>query len=209
MKHIKGRKIKVVTLCLLTLCMLSALTACTAARPETDASGQSWDKNWIMIGTKTGLEGIPEGYKQLDNSDALAVKGVYYQSFSKGEKSEVTDEDGEELIVYPGLIYILTQECDTNEEAEAAIKEWAGKAEAQYTSIRGEFSSGDLKCHTISYTLDKGKGYYVRGRSAFGTCGSVAMCCEMQATKDGPSEEELVETMDKVLADFHFAGDKE
>ena len=91
--------------CLLLLCLL--LSGCARSVPEKAADGTAWGENWTTLGGVLGVEEPGHDLELRDNNEALSVTDMYLASWTIGEGSPYTNEDGDEVTLYPARLDVL------------------------------------------------------------------------------------------------------
>ena len=91
--------------CLAALCLL--LAGCAQSAPEQAADGAAWDESWTTLGGVLGVEAPGHDLTLQDNKDALSIAGMYLASWTIGEGAPYTNEDGDEVVLYPAQLDVL------------------------------------------------------------------------------------------------------
>lgn len=192
---------KAAIVCTLILCLM--LSACGAKLPEKTADGMAWGKDWTTIGSALGVEPM-DGWTVQRNEDVLAAEGTFYASWTKGEATSYTNENGEEVTTYDAQIHLVVQEFDIPGDAELTAALWQSLAEERYPNM--EASNGEYAGQSFEitvYPFPQGSGPASLGASATGIRGNRAIRVDV-ATLEDFSQEPL-----DILADFlehcHYA----
>ena len=160
---------------LLAACV--CLAGC-AQVPAAAADGAAWSDDWITVGI-IGVD-TPAGIDHQENSDAIALTGMYYATWSIGEAEPYTNEDGDEARLYDAQIYLLLAGYDATEKAEENMTEWQAMANDRYavdqtlsTTCNGQDFS------VLTYAFNSETNPYARGASAFGVYRNYAVSVEL------------------------------
>lgn len=152
--------------CLAALCLL--LSGCAKPAPEKAADGAEWDESWVTIGNILGVEEPGHDLELRDNKDALSAAGMYLASWTIGEGTPYTNEDGDEVVLYPARLDILVYGRKDAEAARQAVADWtARQAETYAVSDTGEQTCGGQSYTVSTYTCRSESNPYGRGISAF------------------------------------------
>lgn len=165
------------------LLLAAILTGCESY-PEKDSQGTEWDKSWTILGRVLGVEDPGNGLILLENPVVLTGSDTYYATWTIGDPSPYTNEEGEETDLYDAQIYLLVYGCEDNTAAEAAVEEWTQRENGLY-QITGT-SSQEISGQTydlLSYTVSSDTNPYDRGVSAFTTYHNYAVSAEMTCTE--------------------------
>ena len=190
------------TVCLLALCLL--LSGCAESTPEKAADGAAWDESWTTLGGVLGAEELGHELTLQDNKDALSIADMYLASWTIGEGAPYTNEDGDEVVLYPARLDVLVYGRKDSAAAQQALEEWTARQAETYDVT----ASGKQTCsgadYTISaYTCKSEANPYSRGVSAFGVYKDYAISAELNCL-DSFTEDEAA-----ILTDFldgcHYA----
>ncbi len=189
--------------CLLCLCL--TLSGCAKqAAPALAADGADWDEGWITLGDVLGVEEPGHGLSLRDNNEALSAAGMYLASWTIGDGEPYTNEDGDEVVLYPVRLDVLVYGCKDEAAAREALEEWGGRQAEIYdvhTSAEQTFNGQSYAVST--YTCTSESNPYSRGISAFGVYGSYAVSAELNCRDSFSGDEGAI------LADFlngcHYA----
>lgn len=188
--------------CLLTLCLL--LTGCTKTTPEQAADGTAWNESWTTLGGVLGVEEPGHDLTLQDNKDALSITDMYLASWTIGEGEPYTNEDGDEVVLYPARLDVLVYGCKDADAAQQALEDWTARQAETYDVT----DSGQQTCNGQDYVVSvyackSDSNPYARGVSAFGTCQDYAVSVELNCL-DSFTEDERT-----ILTDFlngcHYA----
>lgn len=174
--------------------------------PTQTAEGTAWDRNWTILGTILGIEEPGNGFVLQDNNTALNYKDIYYATWTSGEPSPYTNEDGEEVDLYEAQIYLLIYGCKDQENAEIALKEWTEREEELYQSISAETQTINDQEYTLySYEISSDTNPFSRGISAFAVRGNYAISAELTCQADYQGN--VSELLTSFLNGCHYSAD--
>ena len=161
----------------LLLAACACLAGCAQA-PTAAADGAAWSDDWITVGI-IGVD-TPAGIDPQENSDAIALKGMYYATWSIGEAEPYTNEEGDEAQLYDAQIYLLLAGYDAAEKAEESAAEWQAMANDHYAVDRTLSAVCNGQDFTVlTYAFDSETNPYAGGASAFGVYGNYAVSVEI------------------------------
>lgn len=188
--------------CLAALCLL--LAGCAQSAPEQAAGGAAWDESWTTLGGVLGVEAPGHDLTLQDNKDALSIAGMYLASWTIGEGAPYTNEDGDEVVLYPAQLDVLVYGRKDSAAARQAAEDWTARQAKTYDVT----DSGQQTCNgqdyaVFAYTCKSDSNPYARGVSAFGTYKNCAVSVELNCL-DSFTEDERT-----ILTDFlngcHYA----
>lgn len=188
--------------CLAALCLL--LAGCAQSAPEQAADGAAWDESWTTLGGVLGVEAPGHDLTLQDNKDALSIAGMYLASWTIGEGAPYTNEDGDEVVLYPARLDVLVYGRKDSAAARQAAEDWTARQAKTYDVT----DSGQQTCNgqdyaVFAYTCKSDSNPYARGVSAFGTYKNCAVSVELNCL-DSFTEDERT-----ILTDFlngcHYA----
>ena len=188
--------------CLAALCLL--LAGCAQSAPEQAADGAAWDESWTTLGGVLGVEAPGHDLTLQDNKDALSIAGMYLASWTIGEGAPYTNEDGDEVVLYPAQLDVLVYGRPDGDAARQAVEDWTARQAKTYDVT----DSGQQTCNgqdyaVFAYTCKSDSNPYARGVSAFGTYKNCAVSVELNCL-DSFTEDERT-----ILTDFlngcHYA----
>ncbi len=194
------------TFCLLALCL--ALAGCSKPAPAKAADGADWDESWITLGNVLGVEEPGNGLTLRDNNDALSVSDMYLASWTIGEGAPYTNEDGDEVVLYPARLDVLVYGRRDETAAREALEDWtARQGETYNVASTGEQEHNGQDYAVSAYTCKSDTNPYSRGVSAFGIYESYAISAELNCTDSFAGDEAAI------LGDFldrcHYATGEE
>lgn len=194
------------TLCLLILCL--ALTACSKPAPAKAADGADWDESWITLGNILGVAEPGNGLVLRDNNDALSVNDMYLASWTIGDGTPYTNEDGDEVVLYPARLDVLVYGRKDEAAARETLGDWTARQTEIYDVVGTEEQTHNGQDYAVSvYTCKSAANPYDRGVSAFGVYGDYAVSAELNCQDGFDGDEEAI------LMDFldccHYAAGEE
>jgi len=194
------------TLCLLILCL--ALTACSKPAPAKAADGADWDESWITLGNILGVAEPGNGLVLRDNNDALSVNDMYLASWTIGDGTPYTNEDGDEVVLYPARLDVLVYGRKDEAAARETLGDWTARQTEIYDVAGTEEQTHNGQDYAVSvYTCKSAANPYDRGVSAFGVYGDYAVSAELNC-QDGFDGDEGAILMD-FLDCCHYAAGEE
>ena len=194
---------KRIYLLLILLVIILVLPGCSRY-PEQADDGNTWDKNWEMLGTSLGVEEPGNGFSLLENNVVLAANDTYYASWISGEPSVYVNSEGKEVDLYPAQIYLLYYGCKDSSSAQEAMKEWMNREKESY-QIREEqetrLNGQDYK--VMTYDCGSETNPYSRGAAAFGIFHHYVVSAEISCTELFTRDESVILT--DFLKGCHFS----
>ncbi len=188
--------------CLLALCL--TLTGCSKSAPAKAADGSDWDEGWTTLGNVLGVEEPGNSLILRDNNEALSAADMFLASWTIGDGSPYTNEDGDEVILYPARLDVLVYGCGDEAAAREALEDWSARQGSTYDVAATEEQTRNGQEYTVStYTCKSDANPYSRGVSAFTVYGTYAISAELNC-QDGFTGDEAA-----ILNDFldgcHYA----
>lgn len=133
----------------------------------------------VSIGTKITVD-TPDQLKLLDNKETLAADGLYYATWAAGTSVPYENSDGDTVDLYDAQLYFLTSEALSKERAETSCSSWLAAAKENYRVQSEETVTFHGQDYTlITYDCINDENPYDHGVSAFGVCGTTALCAEL------------------------------
>ncbi|MDD6216706.1 MAG: hypothetical protein PUB28_08150 [Roseburia sp.] len=189
---------------LLPLLLILLLTGCASA-PQTTTDGQKWQENWIKIGTTLGVA-PPDQLTLLENKEALAADGLYYATWVAGSSVPYKNSDGDTIDLYDAQLYLLTNESTDEENAKVSCDTWLSAAKKNYEVQAEDTITLNGQSYTlITYICTGEDTPYAHGVSAFGVCGTTAVCAEFTCLENYAGDLEALLT--QFLNNCHFKAD--
>lgn len=185
--------------CLFLLFGCLLLSGCSSssgtAAGETD--GQGGQEVPVKIGPVLEVE-APEQLTLLENKDMLAADGLYYAAWGTGDSVPYENSDGDTIDLYDAQLYLLAGESSSPESAEKDCRIWLASAEDNYDILETDtVTCGGQDYTLITYDCISRDTPYDRGVSAFGVCGSNAVCAELTCVEK--YEEDLTTLLKEFL----------
>lgn len=189
---------------LFPICLFLLLTGCASA-PQTAADGQKWMDEWTMIGTSIGID-APEQLTFLDSKEALAADGLYYATWVTGSCVPYENSDGDIIDLYDAQLYLLTNEAISEGKAKSSCNTWLSAAKENYEVHTENTEDFNGQAYTlITYDCTNEANPYDRGVSAFGVCGTTAVCAEFTCLENYTEDPETL--LAEFLENCHFKAD--
>lgn len=174
--------------------------------PSAAADGTPWDKNWEMLGKTVGIEAPGHDLVFQTNNSVLAGEDTYYASWTIGSASPYTNEDGDEVDLYPAQLYLLLYGCEDAADARRTCVEFLGREHSIYAVQSEQTAVHNRQDYTIlQYTCISPSNPYGRGYSAFAVDGNYVFVAEFTCLDsfDGDAEQILSDVLDGV----HYSAD--
>lgn len=158
----------------LILILSLLLVGCGSVSPPAD-----WDESWTVIAPFLAAEPM-EDFTFGESDDILGLSGVYYATWTNGDARPFTNAKGEETVIFNSQIYVVAQECRTEEDAQQNIAAWKAREKQNY-QILEEFGITLNGRDYIMLTMTSGSegNPYGFGSAAFTVSGSNAICLEL------------------------------
>ncbi|MDE6606231.1 MAG: hypothetical protein K2K54_00530 [Lachnospiraceae bacterium] len=182
-------------LCL--ICAALMLTGCSSilsSQKDTDYM-QTGETGIISIGNCLEINNTNSSLTLLDNKDVLSSDGLYYAAWVTGNVRPYENSDGDTIDLYDAQLYLLLEEFTGSEKAQANLDTWIDTERSTY-EITGE---EDIICNGQPYTLLRYNcinedNPYAHGISAFGICGTTAVCFELTCVEDFEEDPQTILT---------------
>lgn len=179
-------------LALLLLGGLLSLNGCSRY-PDQAADGTPWDPYWTMLGSVLGVEEPENDFTLQENYSVLTGEDIYYATWVTGEPDAYTNEDGEDVEVYDGQIYLLMTGCADEEYARQSMEDWMAREQESYTVTETWTETCNGQDYTLmAYQCGSETNPYSRGVSAFTVYGSYAISAELACQEEFAGEEQEV-----------------
>lgn len=190
------------TVCLLALCLL--LSGCAKTAPEKAADGAAWDESWTTLGGVLGVEEPGHDLELRDNNEALSVTDMYLASRTIGEGAPYTNEDGDEVVLYPARLDVLVYGRKDSAAAQQAVEDWTARQAETYDVAASRKQTCSGQDYTVStYTCKSETNPYSRGVSAFGVYSDYAISAELNCLDSFTKDEAAILT--DFLEGCHYA----
>lgn len=185
----------------LLLCLLLLLAGCSS-KAKTTMDGQEWQEDWKMVGTAVGIE-VPKPFTLLETNESLAADGLYYATWVTGSSVPYENSDGDTIDLYDAQLYFLSSEALNEESAESNYDSWLAAAKENYEVHAEDTVTLNGQTYTfITYDCTGEDSPYDRGVSAFGVCGTTAVCAEFTCLEN--YTEDLETLLTAFLDGCHF-----
>ena len=174
--------------------------------PSAAADGSSWDKSWEMLGKTVGIAQPGHDLTLQTNNSVLAGEETYYASWTIGEASTYTNEDGDEVDLYPAQLYLLLYGCADADSARDACTDFLDRERQTYDIQSEETAAHNGQDYTVLHcNCISASNPYDRGCSAFTVYGDYVFVAELtcQESFDGDVGEILSDVLDGV----HYSAD--
>lgn len=180
------------------------LTGCSPT-PQITTDGQSWQDDWTQIGTILGVD-APEQLTLLETKETLAADGLYYATWVTGSFVPYENSDDDIIDLYDAQLYLLTNEAVSEDTAASSCDAWLSAAKENYEIQTEDTVTLNGQSYTLlTYTCSNENNPYDRGISAFGVCGSTAVCAEFTCLENYTEDLETILT--EFLNNCHFKAD--
>ena len=154
--------------------LLLFLSGCGGSAPQAD-----WDESWTVIAPFLAAQPM-EDFTFGESADTLGLGGVYYATWTNGDARDFINTEGQETVIFNSQIYVVAQECRSEEEAQRSIAAWKAR-EYQNYQVSEEFGITLNDRDYIMLTMISGSegNPYGFGAAAFTVCGTNAICVEL------------------------------
>lgn len=188
-------KLRIFTL-ILALSLL--LAGCGSETPQTD-----WDESWTVIAPFLASEGT-EDFIFGESADTLGLGGVYYATWTNGDKRDFTNAAGESTVIFNSQIYVVAQECRSEEEAQQSIAAWKAREKQNY-QVSEEFAiTLNNRDYTVLTMISGSEGNpYGFGAAAFTVSGTNAICVELVCSDTFTGSPQAV--LEEFIDGLHFS----
>lgn len=186
-------------LCSLTLTGCSYFPSAAENTPE-----DTWaDSGYVTIGSSLTIQNTDSRLTLQNNIDTLASDGLYYAAWTIGNSIPFENSDGDTVDLYDAQLYLLSGEFPSVENAQASAAQWLAAGKANYEILEEEEITCNGQPYTmITYRCISEDNPYDRGISAFGVCGSNAVCVELTCREN--FKEDLESILLPFLNSFHY-----
>ena len=143
--------------------------------PEADENGM------FIIGNNISAPHDPGRLALNEYNEALAANGFYYATWTSGTPSKITNSEGEDALLYPVQLYMLTYEGTNPDDAGSKAAGWLAQARNNY-KITSEtiYKANGREYVILEYTPKDSSNPYAKGCSAFLTSeDETAICAEL------------------------------
>ena len=156
------------------ICALSlVLAGCGSAKSP------DWAGDWTVIAPFLASEGT-EDFTFGESADTLGLGGVYYATWTNGDKRDFTNSKGESTLIFNSQIYVVAEECRTEADAEQSLTAWMARERQNYSCGETYEVTVGGQTYTILPMLEgKESNPYPFGCAAFTRFGTNAVCVEL------------------------------
>lgn len=178
--------------------MIIILSGCSlkpAADPHPD-----WDAEWFRMGNHLAVEPVSD-FELNESNDLLSISGLYYATWTSGEGQKITNQEGNEAIVYDAQIYLLLKEEKTAESAEKDIADWMKRESNSYeTAEQQPLPVNDQEYTLLPLVSVKSENPYDHGIAAFAVNDKNAISIELLCNEayGGDPESILTDFLDGI-----------
>ena len=181
-----------IILCTVLLC----LTACGAKTPTVATDGAPWSEDWIMVGSKLGVE---DPGTDFTLRDVKGARKMYFTAWSVGDAQSHVNAQGEESDVYDAQLVVLVVEAGSADAAQASVDEWLTLAGENYAVIDTTQQTYNGQPFTVlTYDFASESSAYAQGASAFAVYDDCAISAEFacQDTFEGDAADILTDFLE-------------
>ena len=164
--------------------------------PEADENGM------FVVGNNISA---PHDWGQMtlnEYNEALAANGFYYATWTSGTPSKITNSEGEEALLYPVQLYMITYEGTNPDDAGSKASGWLAQARKNYKITKETaYAANGREYVILEYTNKDSSNPYAQGCSAFLTSeDETAICAELVSVErqDGELSGLLTSFLDMV-----------
>lgn len=164
--------------------------------PEADENGM------FIVGNNISA---PHDWDQMalnEYNEALAANGFYYATWTSGTPSTITNSEGEEALLYPAQLYMITYEGTNPDDAGSKAVGWLAQARKSYKITKETtYTANGREYVILEYTYKDSSNPYAQGCSAFLTSeDETAICAELVSVdpQDGTLSDLLKSFLDAV-----------
>lgn len=189
-------KTRVFCLLLMTALLLSGCGTEQALPPD-------WEADWTVIAPCLAAEPM-EGFTFGESADTLGLGGVYYATWTSGEKRDYTNAEGEAAYIFDSQIYVVVQECPTEADAHQSISAWIARERQNYSCAEPWEIDSNGRTYTL-LPMNEGRedNPYGFGCAAFTRIGTNAVCVELVCADTFTGDPQAV--LEAFLSGLHFS----
>ena len=192
----------------ISLALLAALllTGCAAQTGPTNEE-LGWDEDWARVSSLLGVEPM-DRFTLSENIDAMGIYGLYYATWVTGEARAYTNADGEDAQLYDAQIYVLLQQNDNADEAQAALEEWIGLERETYEAgetLTETYAGQEFDLFPLLRAGEDNP--YTHGAAAFAARNGWAISVELLCQDS--FEDDARTCLVKFLSGFHYYDEQE
>lgn len=190
------------------LCIALILTGCSyTALLSREKKEDTWaDSGFLSIGHNLTIQNTDNRLTLLDNMDVLSGEGLYYATWTMGTAEPYENSDGNTVDLYDAQLYLVLGEFQNSTSAKDNMDKWLTAGKNNYEILSEE----EITCNgqpysLITYNCVSENNPYHRGISAFGICGSNAVCIELTCREN--FEEDLRDILINFLDNCTYDAD--
>ena len=183
---------------ILFLILALTLTGCgSSERPA------GWQADWVEIAPFLAAESV-EDFDFGESADTLGLGGVYYATWTNGDKRDFVNAEGESTVIFNSQIYVIAQEFRTEAEAETGLNQWMAREKQNFTCYNETTVTVNGREYTILHlSSEKETNPYGFGCAAFTLHGTNAICVELVCSDTFTADTQAV--LEMFLNSLHFA----
>lgn len=175
------------------------LTGCGKAEAQLPAH---WDESFTVIAPFLAAEG-PEGFDFGESDDSLALSGIYYATWTAGEKRDFVNADGESTVIFDAQLYVIAQEFRTEADAQTILNQWYARETQTYTCGEAEsLTVGSQEFLILPLLSGSETNPYGHGCVAFALRGQNLICVELVCTEEFTEDTRAI--LEAFLAGLHY-----
>ena len=145
-----------------------------------------------------------EGFTFGESDDIFGISGVYYAAWTNGDARSFTNSEGEDTVIFDAQIYVVAQECRSEEEAQQNIAAWKAREKQNYqVSEELGVTLNDRDYTILTMTSGKEGNPYGFGAAAFTVSGTNAICVELVCSDTFTGSPQAV--LEEFINGLHFS----
>ena len=156
------------------ICALSlVLAGCGSAKSP------DWADGMTVIAPFLASEGT-EDFTFGESADTLGLGGVYYATWTNGDKRDFINAAGESTVIFNSQIYVIAQEFRTEAEAKTGLNQWMAREKQNYNCNNETTITVNGREYTILQLISGNEtNPYGFGHAAFTIHGNNVICVEL------------------------------
>lgn len=185
---------------ILSLLLALSLILCGCG---SDPLPAEWQEDWTVIAPFLAAEPM-DGFSFGESDDILGISGVYYATWTNGDAREFTNAEGEAAVIFNSQIYVVAQECRTEEDAKENLAAWKAREKQNYQVGEEIGITLNGRDYTLLPLLSGSEGNpYGFGCAAFTIQGSNAICVELVCSDTFAGDPQAV--LEVFLQGLHYS----
>ncbi len=185
---------------LISLIIVISLMLCGCG---SEANQTNWDESWTVIAPFLAAEPM-EGFAFGESDDIFGISGVYYAAWTNGDARSFTNSEGEDTVIFDAQIYVVAQECRTEEEAQQNISAWKAREKQNYQASEEFGITVNDRDYIMMNMVSGNEGNpYGSGTAAFTASGTNAICVELVCSDTFAGDPRSL--MEEFLGGLHFS----